>query len=157
MKIDLKNVYLLYFDWIIIWILRVGRGRGRPLFLGFETRFFRISMQNLMTMQNFSNIRPFLNFRGVGCRGLDSRASPPVLVGVTSLPMILLRGEGFGVSSTIFYGHMVLLLTSYLATVVRRLWGGKGAYNLPRPYYYNVNTIQHKYNINTIQYNSNTM
>ena len=54
---------------------------------------------------------------GVGV--LSCRASPPVLVGVTSLPMILLRGEGFGVSSTIFYGHMVLLLTSYLATVAR--------------------------------------
>ena len=94
-------------------------GVADPLFLGFETSFFRISMQNLMTMQNFSKIRSFLNFRGVGCRGLGSRASPPVLVGVTSLPMILLRGEGFEVLSTIFHDHVMLLLTSYLATVAR--------------------------------------
>ena len=55
----------------------------------------------------------------VGVRGLGSRPSLPVLVDVTSLPMISFRGEGFEVLSTIFHGYVMLLLTSYLATVAR--------------------------------------
>ena len=47
----------------------------------------------------------------VGVRGLGSRPSLPVLVDVTSLPMISFRGEGFEVLSTIFHGYVMLLLT----------------------------------------------
>ena len=60
-------------------------------------------------------------------RGLGSRPSSTVLVDVTSLPII---GEGFEVSSTIFYGHVMLLLTVILSSgcEVAKV-AGKGGYN----------------------------